>query len=89
MVRALQSLGAKNLLVEGGGQVMWEFARKNLIDDYFLTLTPRVLGGKRAPTLVDGVGFLPSQSLNLKLIEAKKVGNELFLKYKKTPKRGP
>lgn len=88
MVRALKKLGVKRLLVEGGGGVMWDFARENLIDEYNVTLTPRILGGTEAPTLVDGAGFKPSEVLNLKLKSLRKIGNEIFLVYGKTARRG-
>jgi riboflavin-specific deaminase-like protein len=88
ILEALATRGYRRVLVEGGGQVMWDFARENLIDEYHVTLTPRILGGTEAPTLVDGAGFVPSQSLNLKLKGCRKVGSELYLTYRKTAKRG-
>ena len=88
IIRELQRLGVKNLLVEGGGEIMWEFARENLIDDYFLTLTPRILGGRTSPTLVDGSGLSAEHSLRLKLTNVKKVGHELYLTYRKLAQRG-
>jgi riboflavin-specific deaminase-like protein len=84
----LKARGYKRVLVEGGGNVMWDFARDNLIDEYYVTLTPRILGGTEAPTLVDGAGFAPRDSLNLKLKSCRKRGNELYLVYKKTARRG-
>ena len=85
----LQARGYQRLLVEGGGAVMWDFCRENLIDEYYVTLTPRILGGSAAPTLVDGQGFEPHQVLNLKLKACKRLGNELYLTYGKTLRRGP
>jgi riboflavin-specific deaminase-like protein len=85
---ALEKLGVKRLLVEGGGGLMWDFARANLIDEYCVTLTPRILGGAQAPTLVDGDGFTPKQVLNLKLKECRRFGDELYLVYRKTLRRG-
>ncbi len=85
----LKRLKIKTLLVEGGGNVMWDFVSQNLIDKYYVTLTPRILGGKNAPTLVDGIGFEPERVLNLKLVSCRKIGHEIYLIYKKTPLRGP
>jgi riboflavin biosynthesis pyrimidine reductase len=84
----LEKLGVQNLLIEGGGGVMWDFVKYNLIDEYHVTLTPRLLGGAQAPTLVDGEGFPGAQSLNLKLHQCKQVGDELYLIYKKSEKKG-
>lgn len=88
IVQHLTALGAKNLLVEGGGSVMWDFVQDNLIDEYHVTLTPRILGGTEAPTLVDGKGFAADDILNLKLKDCKVVGQEIFLVYSKTESRG-
>lgn len=88
IIRELASRGMRRILVEGGGGLMWDFASQNLIDEYHVTVTPRILGGTEAPTLVDGPGFTPAESLNLKLVRARKLGDELYLTYRKTSKRG-
>jgi riboflavin biosynthesis pyrimidine reductase len=82
----LENLGIRRLLIEGGGGVMWDFVKYNLIDEYHVTLTPRLLGGEQAPTLIDGEGFLPHQVLNLKLLKCRVVGNEIYLTYRKLAK---
>ncbi len=89
VVRALSKLGVRKLLVEGGGGVRWDFIRPGLLDEINLTLTPRILGGVDAPTLVDGPGFEPKDVANFRLRKVKKLGSELYLVYSKVPKRGP
>jgi riboflavin-specific deaminase-like protein len=89
IVKCLAKQGFKKVLVEGGGEVMWTFAAKNLIDEYNVTITPKIVGGKNAPTLVDGIGHGPKELLNLKLSRVKRLGNELYLVYRKTAQRGP
>jgi len=88
IVDHLKSMKVRRLLVEGGGGVMWLFAQPNLIDEYYVTLTPRIVGGKNAPTLVDGVGFKSSEVLNLKLYRYQVVKDEIYLIYRKKNKRG-
>jgi riboflavin-specific deaminase-like protein len=87
IVTHLSRQGFKKLLVEGGGGLMWEFASQNLIDEYNVTLTPKIVGGENAPTLVEGNGFSPDQILGLKLARCKKLGDELYLTYKKSKAR--
>jgi riboflavin-specific deaminase-like protein len=87
-IAALKKLGVRRLLVEGGGDVMWAFVRDNLIDEYHLTLAPRLFGGSKAPTLVDGAGLGPRDVVNLKLVRARRRGDELYLVYRRTPQRG-
>jgi riboflavin biosynthesis pyrimidine reductase len=67
---------------------MWNFVKYNLIDEYHVTLTPRLLGGAQSPTLIDGEGFTPPQTLNLKLRQCRVVGNEVYLTYEKTDQKG-
>lgn len=81
MVKSLSKLGIQKLLIEGGGTLMWDFAAANLIDEYNVTLTPRILGGNEAPTLVDGLGFTGKMGLLLKLGQVKVLGDEIFLTY--------
>lgn len=83
IVRAFGKRGVKRLLVEGGGGLMWDFASRNLIDEYHVTLTPWIVGGAEAPTLVDGRGFEPKQILGLKLAGCRVVGDELYLTYRR------
>jgi riboflavin-specific deaminase-like protein len=88
IINMLEKLGVKRLLVEGGGGLMWDFVKMNLLDEIYLTLTPRIVGGHQAPTLVDGPGFEPREIVNLKLKQCRRLGNELYLVYGKTQRRG-
>jgi 2,5-diamino-6-(ribosylamino)-4(3H)-pyrimidinone 5'-phosphate reductase len=83
IIKALKSRGFEKLLVEGGGEVMWQFSSQNLIDEYNVTLTPKIVGGKHSPTLVEGVGFSPERILSLKLHRCRRLGDELYLVYRK------
>jgi riboflavin-specific deaminase-like protein len=79
----LSKIGVQRLLIEGGGAVMWEFSKANLIDEFHVTLTPQIVGGKEAPTLVDGAGFSAKKLLKLKLSQCRIVDQELFLIYRR------
>jgi riboflavin-specific deaminase-like protein len=72
----------RRLLVEGGGEIIWEFSKIHQIAEYHITLTPQILGGKTAPTLVDGTGLKPKEILKLELKHCRKKGHELFLTYR-------
>ena len=52
----LETKNITRLLVEGGGEIMWDFVSHGLIDEYHVTLTPKIIGGSKSPTLVDGMG---------------------------------
>src|SRR5262249_30649267 len=88
VVAALNKRGATKLPVEGAGGVLCDFGSPTLIDEYYVTTTPRLLGGRDAPTLGEGEGLGPDQVVNLKLKQVKKIGDELYLVYRKTARRG-
>lgn len=83
VIRELLSRHHSRILIEGGGGVMWDFAKLNAIDEYHVTLTPWIIGGRNAPTLVDGEGLDRLHALRLKLKKVKKIVQELYLVYSK------
>lgn len=82
-IAELKRLGVKRLLVEGGGSIMWEFVKEGLIDEFHVTLTPKLIGGTESPTLIDGRGFAPDRIPKLKLQAVRRVGDELYLTYRR------
>ncbi len=84
IIQNLRRYGIKRLLIEGGGELLWEFVKENLIDEYHVTLTPKLMGGRENPSLVQGAGFLTAnQILKLKLTQCQVVKDELYLIYRK------
>ncbi len=82
VLEALSSRGVNSVLVEGGGEVNFSFFREGLVDELYVTVTPRILGGSEAPTIADGTGFRKDDHLQLELISAKRIGDEVFLRYR-------
>ena len=82
LLRILSKKKIKTLLVEGGGTVNWEFVKQGLVDEIIITITPYLVGGKNAITLVDGEGFsLIQKAKKLKLKKTCRLGNEIVLHY--------
>ena len=78
----LKKKGIRNILVEGGGITNWSFVKKNLVDEAIITITPYLVGGMSATTLVDGDGFSNIvKAIRLKLKNVKKIKNEVILHY--------
>lgn len=72
----------KTILAEGGGVLNWEFVRQGLVDELIVTITPRLVGGRDAVTLVEGDGFPKiANSLKLKLHKITKQDDEVVLHY--------
>lgn len=49
--------GVESILVEGGGEIIFELARLNMIDTLSVFTAPLLIGGRTAPTIADGEGF--------------------------------
>jgi riboflavin-specific deaminase-like protein len=81
LIARLAEAGVKRLLVEGGGEVAWQFLMAQAVDELYLTIAPCVLGGRSAPTPVGGRGWSMAERCNLQLREARVVGDEIFCRY--------
>jgi riboflavin-specific deaminase-like protein len=73
--------GCRVVLSEGGGVLNAEFLAARAIDELYLTVVPRVLGGQDAPTIVSGAGFEPGALPDARLAQVDRQGDELFLVY--------
>src|SRR5262245_42833000 len=83
VVAELGKRGLKKLILEGGGGVHFPFAKAGLVDEWYITITPRLIGGIGAPSFLDGEGFVKADHIQLKLVSLRRVKDELFLRYKK------
>ena len=83
----LSDLGLERLAVLGGGELVASLLAVNLIDEFWLTVCPLILGGATAPTAVEGIGFLADLTPRLELVSAEIVEQEVFLHYCLQPQR--
>jgi len=83
MLESLYDQGIRKLMVEGGGTMIAEFFRLDLVDELMLYIAPRIFGGSSAPTLADGPGFLPEQMPVLHLEAAEEFDDDggVFIHY--------
>ncbi len=72
----------RKVVVLGGAALTASLIKSGRIDDWWLTISPTIYGGKNAPTPVQGVGFTPETAPLLELIETRQVGNEMYLHYR-------
>lgn len=54
----LGDMGIRRLMVEGGGTLIAGLDREGLIDEIYTYIGSMVIGGKDAPTLADGPGWI-------------------------------
>jgi 5-amino-6-(5-phosphoribosylamino)uracil reductase len=75
-------LRAGTVLCEGGGVLVAQLFAARAVDEMYLTLVPRILGGgPNAPTLAAGDGFAPDEIPDGALTSVERIGDELFLRY--------
>ena len=66
---------------ESGEQMMRFFVRDGLVDELYVTIAPALLGGRQAPTLLEGDGFTMANLKRLSLLEVRREGDEIFCRY--------
>lgn len=84
LFQQLEKMGLKKIIVEGGGEINWSVLKLGLVNELVVTISPVVIGGRDAKTLVEGKGFTNiSDGIKMKLsntiIQNK---NEIVLFYK-------
>jgi riboflavin biosynthesis pyrimidine reductase len=81
-VRTLRKeFGVQHLLLEGGPSLNFDFFATGVVDEFFLTLAPKVKGGAELPTPVDGPGLPGFEFAPLRLKSLYRDGDELYLRY--------
>lgn len=81
-LQQLADLGVKRLAVLGGGQLVASMLAADLIDEFWLTVCPLILGGASSPTPVEGIGFDAALAPRLELVSVQAKGQEVFLHYR-------
>lgn len=78
----LQDRGCQSVLVEGGGDLIFQLLEAGRLEELYITLCPRLIGGVGAPTLADGRGFGPQAIKDLSLVDCTQRDDELYLHYR-------
>ena len=79
---ALETAGIERLMVEGGGELLSSLFAAGLVDELTLYVGSMLIGGRDAPTLVDGEGFVdPGEFPRLDLRDVKRVDDGVVLSY--------
>jgi len=84
LFQQLENLGLKRILVEGGGEINWSVLKIGLANELIVTISPVVVGGRNAKTLVEGEGISNiTNGIKLKLTRTLiNNKNEIVLFYK-------
>jgi 2,5-diamino-6-(ribosylamino)-4(3H)-pyrimidinone 5'-phosphate reductase len=66
----LEGEGVDQLMVEGGGELIFSLVADDLVDELSVFVGPTIIGGRDAPTLADGDGFTEEfPALSLESVE--------------------
>lgn len=72
--------GVTTLHCEGGGELNQSLFELGWVDELFLTLCPRLFGGRNAPGIAEGEGVSRlSNAFRMKQISMRQIGDEVFL----------
>jgi len=75
--------GIRKILLEGGGNLNWSMLANGLVDQVQVTVTPLIVGGREAITLVEGSGMRNiERAIKLNLTKFQGAGDEVVLNYK-------
>jgi 2,5-diamino-6-(ribosylamino)-4(3H)-pyrimidinone 5'-phosphate reductase len=89
LARVLDELGAmgiRRLMVEGGGTLIAGLVRARLVDEIYTYIGSIVIGGKDAPTLADGPGWISEADFaRLTLADTTRLDDGILLHWTITP----
>ncbi|WP_306059190.1 2,5-diamino-6-(ribosylamino)-4(3H)-pyrimidinone 5'-phosphate reductase [Natronococcus wangiae] len=78
---ALQRQGLERIMVEGGGELIFSLFEVGLVDELRVFVGPKVIGGRDAPTLADGEGFV-DEFPTLELANLERLGDGALLTWR-------
>jgi 2,5-diamino-6-(ribosylamino)-4(3H)-pyrimidinone 5'-phosphate reductase len=78
---ALEARGVEDCMVEGGGELLFSLFDAGLVDELTVYVGSTLVGGRDAPTLLDGDGFTEPDFVDLTLEDVSRVDDGVLLAY--------
>ena len=80
LLATLGQRGIVRLLVEGGGTLLGSLFDQNLVDKVFAFIAPRIVGGQRAPSPVEGRGIsILAEAISLQHATMESIGEDFLV----------
>ena len=79
----LLDLGIQIVNILGGSIINAQLLERDLIDELFLTLAPKIKLGDDVPTIAGGTALAREKVQQFSLVSHQAIGDELFLRYRK------
>lgn len=83
LLKKLREMGVERLYVLGGSEINAELLSRDLVDELFLTVAPKVKLGWDTPTYAGGTALPREALLQFELLESHIIGHEVFLRYRR------
>jgi len=83
LLKRLREMGVERLYVLGGSEINAELLSRDLVDELFLTVAPKVKLGWDTPTYAGGTALPREALLQFELLESHIIGHEVFLRYRR------
>ncbi|MGB4087524.1 2,5-diamino-6-(ribosylamino)-4(3H)-pyrimidinone 5'-phosphate reductase [Methanothrix sp.] len=80
LMGVLYDRGINRLMVEGGARLNWSLIELGLVDEIYVFIGGLIIGGERAPSLVDGSGFRSSFP-RISLLSAQRMDEGILLQW--------
>ncbi len=81
LLSELKASGINRLMVEGGATLNWGLISSGLVDEIYTFIANIIIGGKTAPTLVDGEGCI-GDFCELSLLSCEKLEKGVLVRWK-------
>ena len=82
LMKKISRFGIRRILLEGGGTLNWSMLRQGLVDEVSVAVSPLIIGGKEAVTLVEGEGVeRVEDAVKLRFRNARLYGADMVLSY--------
>lgn len=80
LTKQLGSLGITSLLIEGGGEIIASAFSSRVVDKVLIFIAPKIIGGRDAPTPVDGEGVSEiSKAVPLRSVTTRWFADDLLI----------
>lgn len=84
LLEILNQIGIKKIMLEGGGTLNWSMLYNGFVDEMRIFLSPIIVGGKGATSLVGGEGVKKmTQGFKFNLLNVEKRNDFIVLRYLK------
>jgi diaminohydroxyphosphoribosylaminopyrimidine deaminase / 5-amino-6-(5-phosphoribosylamino)uracil reductase len=80
LFQALGTMGIDSVLVESGGTLAYAALEANIVDKIVVFISPKIIGGETAPTMVGGKGIeLLKNAIRMENLKWKKSGEDMMV----------